>query len=583
MKKNSKSTFQEVFKDIHITRRKMNIHQNIKTSSNFITKNKELIDNITASDYIKFINKLREEYSNKKKEREKFYKNMNTIKEKYRKERLKKFHSEMINNVPSYLVDMGIVDFYKLNVYKNNLINKKNKSRPATAKTASTRYMTEYNTSKKYKLKSPNNNMEKSNKNDNINSNVCQTEYTDTGIDFDLISGYAFERKKIENKMNQFNRNKNSKSYSNIVKTKLSRFLLKNYSAKNLSFVFNKEITLKTNPNIDNSNNSKHKNRKYQSNRAIFIKSKINNEEPIFQTAFPLENSPFNKRPKISITNTNSEPNQKLIKDRFLIRDIQNCEYVPLKNKYKEINFHKNCIFNNEFLPPKKKKSKLKTTKCLKIRKNDLIKKNQINEASEIPKKANCHEEKKIIDETNKILKNLNEIGTVMTMDKNYIDTSINKASLKRKKMLNQEDLFMKNEVVKNIKFDYFLKNKERINREKRNVFNDLKKCLCEVRKTSVKSPFINGIIESLGKYCKQEKKDKIVKKQVLDQHYIFRREENREIHNEMRGIIKSMEKKLNIMSYLGDQIENEIRKNKKHNINKKKRPKSANVYLKRS
>lgn len=585
MKIKSKSSFQEVFKDFIPAKRRMNIQKNIKTNNNLIKKNKEIIDHVTTTEYMNFLNKIRADFLNKQKEKEEFYKNMNIMKEKKRKEYLKNFYTEMIKNTPSTFLDMGMVDMYKLNIFKNKLINKKNNSRPATAKATSRRYMTEFDNSIKYKLKTTNDKIEKSKKTVNISSNICKTEYNDVGIDFDLISEYAFEKKKLENKMKELNKinKKNKENYSQTKKNKPTKLLLKSFSAKNLSSFFSNEKTAKTNSSFDITNVNNNKNLRYQSNKEILLKSKLNIYEPIFQTNFPLETTPSTNRIKTDINDiNNTETKLRLIKENVIITGIQNCKYVPLKNRYKEIIFHKNCIFNNEFLPPKRKKSNLKTTKCLQIRKNEIIKKQHIREISKNPIKANCQEQKIIKDKSNIILRNLNEIGSVMKMDKNYTNNSINKYVLKRKKKLNKEDLFMKNEVEKNIKFDYFLKNKERINKDRKGVFINLKKCLNEDKETEKKTQFIREIKRKLGKYYKEEKKDKMVKKQVLDQHYNFRREENREEHKEMKNVIKSMEKKLRIIDWLGDQIDLENKNNKKQNINKKVRPKSANKYFKK-
>ena len=585
MKIKSKSSFQEVFKDFIPAKRRMNIQKNIKTNNNLIKKNKEIIDHVTTTEYMNFLNKIRADFLNKQKEKEEFYKNMNIMKEKKRKEYLKNFYTEMIKNTPSTFLDMGMVDMYKLNIFKNKLINKKNNSRPATAKATSRRYMTELDNSIKYKLKTTNDKIEKSKKTVNISSNICKTEYNDVGIDFDLISEYAFEKKKLEKKMKELNKinKKNKENYSQTKKNKPTKLLLKSFSAKNLSSFFSNEKTAKTNSSFDITNVNNNKNLRYQSNKEILLKSKLNIYEPIFQTNFPLETTPSTNRIKTDINDiNNTETKLRLIKENVIITGIQNCKYVPLKNRYKEIIFHKNCIFNNEFLPPKRKKSNLKTTKCLQIRKNEIIKKQHIREISKNPIKANCQEQKIIKDKSNIILRNLNEIGSVMKMDKNYTNNSINKYALKRKKKLNKEDLFMKNEVEKNIKFDYFLKNKERINKDRKGVFINLKKCLNEDKETEKKTQFIREIKRKLGKYYKEEKKDKMVKKQVLDQHYNFRREENREEHKEMKNVIKSMEKKLRIIDWLGDQIDLENKNNKKQNINKKVRPKSANKYFKK-
>ena len=585
MKIKSKSSFQEVFKDFIPAKRRMNIQKNIKTNNNLIKKNKEIIDHVTTTEYMNFLNKIRADFLNKQKEKEEFYKNMNIMKEKKRKEYLKNFYTEMIKNTPSTFLDMGMVDMYKLNIFKNKLINKKNNRRPATAKATSRRYMTEFDNSIKYKLKTTNDKIEKSKKTVNISSNICKTEYNDVGIDFDLISEYAFEKKKLENKMKELNKinKKNKENYSQTKKNKPTKLLLKSFSAKNLSSFFSNEKTAKTNSSFDITNINNNKNLRYQSNKEILLKSKLNIYEPIFQTNFPLETTPSTNRIKTDINDiNNTETKLRLIKENVIITGIQNCKYVPLKNRYKEIIFHKNCIFNNEFLPPKRKKSNLKTTKCLQIRKNEIIKKQHIREISKNPIKANCQEQKIIKDKSNIILRNLNEIGSVMKMDKNYTNNSINKYALKRKKKLNKEDLFMKNEVEKNIKFDYFLKNKERINKDRKGVFINLKKCLNEDKETEKKTQFIREIKRKLGKYYKEEKKDKMVKKQVLDQHYNFRREENREEHKEMKNVIKSMEKKLRIIDWLGDQIDLENKNNKKQNINKKVRPKSANKYFKK-
>ena len=541
----------QIFGKINITNGKVHLQKNIKKHNNVIWQNTELINQIIASsEYLNHLYKTREDYLKSQKDKEKIIKRMNLMKGKHRKEFIKYFYEKIIDNIPPYLIDM--IDFYKLNLYKNKLLSRKNIYSPLTQSKHS---LTE-NFSHLEKIF-----LNNINKSEDKKNNRHQTKFKNNSIDFNLITEYAAEKDKLDCKSKILNKFSENKSYQLQIKpTNINNYSNNILQKQNTTKIINRRIfstnehPFKSDSNIINNNTSLGEEKTSSSNMNNISLSPNHHKETLTKNS---QTPNFRITPYRSNINLSKQKNKKT--NFLLTTEIKNCKYIPLRNKYKEINYHKNCIFNNEFhdIRFENKKIHSKTTKCLELRKRDKLSQYKINSSSDLSIKANDKEEKIIKSQINKIINNLKEIGSVMLKDKNYTHNSINRYIIQRKKNSNKEEFYMKNEIVQELKIDNFIRHIQKKINYQESPFKSLKQCLGDVRKTKKRSITIEEINKKLTKFNREEHKIRGIHKKVLTMNYDIRRANNRKSYLDIKKTIKSMENNEYIMHCLGEQINN--------------------------
>ena len=155
-------------------------------------------------------------------------------------------------------------------------------------------------------------------------------------------------------------------------------------------------------------------------------------------------------------------------------------------------------------------------------------------------------------------MNNLTEIQKEMKFKINDNKKSINrniKFMLKTiKKDKNKEAEYLKKEVDNNKCYEYFMKNRKQLERKKsafkvlRNSFN-----------ISERSRSVNQttFIKKLNEFCKTEKKNELIVKQVYTQNYFLRLNKNRTNAKNIKKRLDTMNEKKDVINSLISKINN--------------------------
>ena len=214
-------------------------------------------------------------------------------------------------------------------------------------------------------------------------------------------------------------------------------------------------------------------------------------------------------------------------------------KYIPISNKYKEINFHKECIFNNEFSPLRRKHIPSAGNR---VTTAPTLSKISLEEESTIKKKAK------------KIHSNLREIKKVLVQDKNFTHRTIERTIKKREKITNKEEAFIKREVKKDVMLTLFIENKGFKEKVAVNTFGKLKRVL-EVTNNKGEDPINEVLASTLVKFCKREHFEMFLRNQTIKNNYGLRLMHNRKIDHKIKAQLQEVGKNNDAMKYLERQI----------------------------
>ena len=368
------------------------------------------------------------------------------------------------------------------------------------------------------------------------------------GIDFNLINKVSSETNKVNKKIERLNYLKEIRKQKEIIAKKISKAL--------------------------NDPNSKNKNINYNIDDlidgfTIFHTTEPRNIRKLNRLKFTLgknidENIP--KKSKLSKTIYHNNPTY------FL--------YIPKSAKYRHISYHKDCIFNQEFNSNKKTKKKSKIS--LKKEKNKFSEE-FLNDTDNISKISYLLKTQKnffhnsnpyflssndnLKTKSNKIIRNLKEIKSLLKQDRNYTSKTINRANAKfhQNERIKQDQKLMEGVMGvddrKNISKMRAMQKKrknKKIN-ENNNVFTTLKKINDEYDKDKkIYSEMNLKFTHSLNVLTKVEKKENKAYKKILKNNYHLKLE-NDESGNEIKIIKKNIDNKQYIVNSLNAKINKKI------------------------
>lgn len=215
-------------------------------------------------------------------------------------------------------------------------------------------------------------------------------------------------------------------------------------------------------------------------------------------------------------------------------------KYIPNSNKYKEINYHKECIFNNEF---KHKSKRNISTECTRVQTASNI--------NTIP-----DEEYNIKQKAKTIQSHLTEIKKVLKQDKNFTHRNIERTIKKRKRNNNKEEDFIKKEIKKDILFTLFIENKGFSEKVAVNPFGKLKRVL-EVTNSKGGDPISEVLASTLVKFCHRENFEMFLKNQAYKNNFELRLNRNRKEDSKIKKQLENVDKNNCVLKYLERKINN--------------------------
>jgi hypothetical protein len=181
--------------------------------------------------------------------------------------------------------------------------------------------------------------------------------------------------------------------------------------------------------------------------------------------------------------------------------------YIPNSNKYKEINYKKELIFNSEFPNQKKKRRNIQTA-CTKAHS---IYATRNNDNIYISKK----ERKEMRNNLNKIQHKLKFINKVMTQDKNFSHRMIQRIQNRHYARDHQEDQFVKKEVRKEKFFALYMENGGLKQQVGINPFGKIKTILRIFNKKGG-DPINETLATTLHKFYKREYIEMFMRNQTI-------------------------------------------------------------------
>lgn len=237
--------------------------------------------------------------------------------------------------------------------------------------------------------------------------------------------------------------------------------------------------------------------------------------------------------------------------------------YIPNSAKYKHISFHKECLFNNEFNSNKKMKKKNKIA----LKKNNKKYSHKVNDVNNI-NNNNLNEyflstENNLKAKSNKIIKNLKEIQTLLKQDRNYTSKTIDRANAKyhQNEKIRQDQKLMERVMNDDRKRINKLKEiqKKRKNKkinEKNNVFSSLKLINdCYEKDKKVFSEMNFQFSRTLNAFCKNEMKENKQYKKILKNNYHLKLE-NEQVDNNIKAIKANIDNRQNLVNSLNAKIQ---------------------------
>ena len=537
----------DILKNMHIAKKKINLRDTINNRDIYILRNSRIMKETTFdknfSKYLKYLKTSPEKDETL---------NIQFKQKDLKYLQLKNYIKNVLINMPPFLLEH--TDNFELKLFEQNLLSKFNVSKLSSPSGNNTPHCKIRSGNYNKKMQTINVDLNKeskdnisylSNNEDNANNNEDNTDIE--GVDFKLISEINLEQKNIDNE----------------IKKVLSKEI--SYAKKHKYERMNMDINDTFPPKIPLSYTDRRKLNKFSAKKS-FSNDKFKISKRARSTKFKAgkNNYLYTDTGRFS-KNRNKAKNHTII----------NYKYIPNSNKYKEITFHKNCIFNNEFysvtIPNNmtRKSPNDQLTKSLKIRKKLLLINQKINENNEEIIRANTS--RQIRQKGKNILKHLTEIKSVMKQDKKYTDNCIDSVIMSRKRKQNQEDQFMKKEILRNKYYEYFIKNEKQLKRKK-NAFKLLKNTMVGFDRLTQTSEIKKNFNHTLEHFCKRERFDKFVTRQVYNNYYDLRYKKNKESQSVVKKRIGKIKTNQKMLFALHSQLIQDSNKYKSENVTKIKR-----------
>ena len=240
--------------------------------------------------------------------------------------------------------------------------------------------------------------------------------------------------------------------------------------------------------------------------------------------------------------------------------------YIPKTNKYKEINFKKERIFNDDF--PKKKKRRNTSTVCTRAHtacasrpfSSNITKANNtyVKNRENTEQSLNINNEERLIQKKLNTLKNrLKYIKRVMTQDKNFSHRMIERIHTRKYAEAHKEDQFVRKEVRKEKYFSLYMEDGGLKQQVAINPFGKIKSIL-RTFTSKGGDPIHDTLSTTLHKFYKNEYIEMFMRNQTIKNNVQLRLKKNK-IENE------KLKKKMLICEENDDKIKYLERIMKKH------------------
>lgn len=512
--------------------KRIDIIKNIDQKKKNISSNIRIIENL-------FIDKLFENYilTNKKikiKNQTNYEKMLkNSKKDKKSNQRL--IMNGIIKKIPPYLLEY--FDKYEIKRYANKLMQEDNKNnnvkknKSFSLRNDEVKFYSRNNSSfnrisGKYKLYNDNKTF-----NDDNEDIIFEIEDDKNLLGNKLLNKKINQKNYYLPKNRKFSANIYNRMSINDSKNKETKVRKKSdcisISTRNTNSTYRNPILNYYNSvNIKNENETKKSKLEINSNLSNLINQTESNK------AHQIYDYSFAKRPN---------KKNKLVLD---LSDINNNFSSNSIDKLDKKNDSKVSFYNDDML--------YNTYNLLKLpRKREKIK-------NEILLKSFSPKEIFITSKASKVMNNLTEINNEMKFKIND-----NKKNIKRnikfmlkeiKKDKNKDVEYIKKEVESNKCYEYFMKNRKQIERKKsafkvlRNSFN------ISERSTNMNQ---TAFIKKLNEFCRQEKRNEIIVKEVYTQNYFLRLNKNKKNAKNIKKRIEKMNEKKVVINSLISKISN--------------------------
>jgi hypothetical protein len=231
-----------------------------------------------------------------------------------------------------------------------------------------------------------------------------------------------------------------------------------------------------------------------------------------------------------------------------------NYKYVPMSNKYKEISFAKNCIFegdfnNNSFTHYKQKRTLTEATITSRANTSN---NNVINDSIG----------QSIHRDAGTIHNNLKSIRKVLKRDKKFYHNSIERTMKRRRNDINREETLLRKEIKKDIYHTLYIKNKGYVHKVALNPFGKLKRVI-DITNKKGKHPIDAVLSSTLAKFTKEENFQVFIKNQTYRNNYHLRLEKNQKMDKKNKRLLSDLDRNNDKMRY----IERKIKANGDINI----------------
>ena len=565
----------KIFENIKVGKKDMGIKRRLNSSNILVRKNHKLMKGVNYGNdlnyqlYMAYLDKFREEEeidlneNLKEKNKKEFYNDLNMKEILSKKISFSEFSNKF--KINPYLLDyLDYYDIQKINrkqtekyLKAENEKNKKNKL--LKDKDNSDNFEEE----KGNNFKNSNNNKTENNidiKYNNIYESLITNHYLKqkcynnennkkiylSGIDFNLINKISGETLKVTKKIQQLKYIKELHKEKERIYKKISK-IMNDPKNKNINYNVTDLLDEFTIFHGIEPKNVRKLNK---------LKNNLN-----YHTDESIQNI-HKKKKKLSKTIYHNNPS-------YFI-------YIPNSAKYKHISFHKDCLFNKEF--NSNKRPKKKHTMSLKKNNNkySLNFENNLDNISNINYllKTNKNYFKNtdvnflsmkdnLKTKSNKIIKNLREIKSLLKQDRNYTSKTIDKANAKyhQNEKVRQDQKLMESvmhddrkKLIKLREIQKKRKNKK-IN-EKNNVFSTLKQIIeCYEKDKKAYSEMNFQFTRSLNVLCRNERKEKKEYNKILKNNYHLKLENEGEDNNK-KTIKENIDNKQCLVSALNAKIQ---------------------------
>ena len=517
--------------------KRVDIIKNIDKKKNIISSNIRIIENL-------FIDKLFENYilTNEKikiknqTNYEKIFRNS----KKDKKSNQKLIINGMLKKIPPYLLEY--FDKYEIKKYANKLMQennknnyvKKNKSfslRNDQVKLYSRNNSSFNRISGKYKLYNDNKAF-----NDDKEDIIFELENEKNLLGNKIVNKKINQKHYFLSKNRKFSANIYNRIHINDSRSRETNetksrkksdcFSISTRNTNSNTTYRNPILNYYNSVNIKNENERKKANLEINSNLSNFIShTEINKDHQIYDYSFAKRPNKIDKL-ILDLSDTNNN------------LSINSIDKMDKKNDSKVSPYNDDILYNtNNLFQLPRKREKIK---------------NQILLKSFSPKEIF------ITDKASKVMNNLTEIKKGMEFKINDNKKNINRSirfMLKTiKKDKNKEVEYLKKEVDNSKCYEYFMKNRKQLERKKsafkvlRNSFN-----------ISERSRSVNqtAFIKKLNDYCKTEKKNELIVKQVYAQNYFLRLNKNKKNAKNIKKRIDKMNEKKVVINSLISKINN--------------------------